>query len=105
VIEDSLFLNSRTTLLTLASQARLPVTYGERHFTEDGGLVSYGPNFGDLFYRSAGYAIKILKGAKPADLPVEQPTKFELIINLKTAKTLGLTVPPLLIAQADAVIE
>src|SRR5262245_24824362 len=105
VIEDSLFLNSRGTLLTLASQARLPVTYGERHFTEDGGLVSYGPNFGDLFYRSAGYVVKILKGAKPADLPVEQPTKFELIINLKTVKALGLTVPPLLIAQADAVIE
>jgi putative ABC transport system substrate-binding protein len=105
VIEDSLFLNNRKTLLTLASQARLPVTYGERHFTEDGGLLSYGPNFLDYFYRSAGYVIKILKGAKPADLPVEQPTKLELVINLKTAKTLGLTVPPLLIAQADAVIE
>ena len=105
VIEDSLFLNNRKTLLTLASQAGLPVTYGERHFTEDGGLLSYGPNFRDYFYRSAGYVIKILKGAKPADLPVEQPTKLELVINLKTAKALGLTVPPLLIAQADAVIE
>ena len=105
MIEDSLFLKNRVALLELASQARLPVTYGERNFAEDGGLVSYGPNFLDYFYRSAGYVIKILQGAKPADLPVEQPTKLELVINLKTAKTLGLTVPPLLIAQADAVIE
>src|SRR5262249_45310697 len=79
VIEDSLFLTSRGTLLTLASQARLPVPYGERHFREAGGRVPYGPNFGVLFYRSAGYAVKILKAAKPAGLPVEQPTKFELI--------------------------
>ena len=99
------FLKNRVALLKLASQARLPVTYGERNFGEDGGLVSYGPNFGDLFYRSAGYAIKILKGAKPADLPVEQPTKFELVINLKAAKALGLTIPPALLVRADEVIE
>ena len=105
VIEDSLFLKDRATLLKLASQARLPVIYGERHFAEDGGLVSYGPNFGDLFYRSAGYVIKILKGAKPADLPIEQPTKFERVINLKAAKALGLTIPPALLARADEVIE
>ena len=92
-------------MLTLGSQVGLPVTYGERHFTEAGGLVSYGPNFGDLFYRSAGYVIKILKGAKPANLPVEQPTKVELVINLKSAKALGLTVPPSLFARADEVIE
>ena len=105
VIEDSLFLKNRVALLKLASQARLPVTYGERNFAEDGGLVSYGPNFGDLFYRSAGYVIKILKGAKPADLPVEQPTKFELVINLKTARALGLDIPQTLLARADEVIE
>src|SRR5262249_55313379 len=94
VIEDSPYLTNRTTLLKLASQARIPIPYGERHFAEDGALMSYGPNFGDLFYRSAGYVNKILRGAKPRDLPVEQPTKFELVINLKTAKALGLTIPP-----------
>jgi putative ABC transport system substrate-binding protein len=105
VIEDSLFLKNRTTLLKLASQARLPVTYGERHFAEDGGLVSYGPNFGDLFYRSAGYVNKILKGAKPRDLPIEQPTTFELVVNSKTARALGLTIPPSMLQRADQVIE
>jgi putative ABC transport system substrate-binding protein len=105
VIEDSLFLKNRTTLLKLASQVRLPVTYGERHFTEDGGLVSYGPNFADLFYRSAGYVTKILRGANPADLPVEQPTRFELVINLKTAKALGLTIPQSFLSRADEVIQ
>ena len=105
VIEDSLYLKNRTTLLKLASQARLPVTYGERHFVEDGGLVSYGPNFGDLFYRSAGYVTKILRGAKPGDLPVEQPTKFEMVINLKTSKALGLTIPSSLLLRADEIIQ
>ncbi len=105
VIEDSLFLKNRTTLLKLASQARLPVTYGERHFAEDGGLLSYGPNFGDLFYRSAGYVNKILKGAKPRDLPIEQPTKFELVVNSRTARALGLTIPQSMLQRADQVIE
>ena len=89
VIEDPLFFTHRMTLLKLASKARLPAIYGEREFADAGGLMSYGPNFGDLFRRSAGYVDKILKGAKPGDLPIEQPTKFELVVNLKTAKALG----------------
>ena len=98
-------MKNRATLLKLASQTRLPVTYGERHFAEDGGLVSYGPNFGDLFYRSAAYLNKILGGAKPGDLPVEQPTKLELVINMKIAKVLGLTIPQAVLLRADEVIQ
>ena len=90
---------------TLALAARLPVMHGSREFIEAAGLISYGPNFPDLYRRTADYVDKILRGAKPADLPVEQPTKFELVVNLTTAKALGLAVPDTLLARADEVIE
>ncbi len=105
VIIDPHFFNHRMTLLALASKARLPVIYGEKNFAEAGALMSYGPNFGDMFRRSAGYIDKILKGAKPGELPVQQPTKFELVINLKTAKALGITIPQSVLLQADEVIR
>src|SRR5262249_9817196 len=89
----------------LASKDRLPTMYWARHYTDEGGLMSYGPNFGDLMRRSAGYVDKILKGAKPGDLPIEQPTKFELVVNLKTAKALGLTIPESILLRADEVIR
>jgi putative ABC transport system substrate-binding protein len=91
--------------VALAASHRLPAIYGFREFPDVGGLLSYGPNFVALFRRAASFVDKILKGAKPADLPIEQPTTFELVINLKTAKMLGLTVPPSLLAQANEVIE
>ncbi|HWH78918.1 MAG TPA: ABC transporter substrate binding protein, partial [Candidatus Binatus sp.] len=84
---------------------RLPAMYAAPEFAEKDGLMSYAPNYGDLWRRSARYVDKILKGAKPADLPVEQPTKFELIINLKSAKQIGLTIPPNVLARADKVIR
>ena len=96
---------NRIEINTLANAARLPTMHGERAYVEAGGLMSYGPNFPDLFRRAADYVDKILRGAKPADIPVEQPTKFDLVINLKTAKVLGLEVPPMLLARADEVIE
>ena len=95
----------RKRIVEFAATSRLPAMYGRREEVEDGGLMSYAPNFADLFRRAATYVDKILKGAKPADLPVEQPTKFELVINLKTAKVLGLTIPPSLLVRADEVIQ
>ena len=105
VVEDPIIFAHRTTFLDLASKARLPTIHELRRWPEQGALMSYGPDLHDLFYRSASYVDRILKGAKPADLPVEQPTKFELAINLKAAKALGLTVPPSLLARADEVLE
>ena len=93
------------TLIKLVSKARLPCVYAERNYVDEGGLMSYGPNLGDVFRRSAGYVDKILKGAKPGDLPIEQPTKFELVVNLKTARALGLTIPESILLQADEVIK
>ncbi len=92
-------------IVDLAAQHRLPVVYDARNFVEAGGLVSYGPNLQEISRRAATYVDKILKGAKPADLPVEQPTKFELVINLKTAKALGLTIPKSLLQRADEIIQ
>ncbi len=105
VIEDPVTYNNRMTLLNLVSRARIPTIYPVRRFVDDGGLISYGTNFHDLYRRSAGYAGKILKGAKPADLPVEQPIKFDLVVNLRTAKTLGLTIPQSVLLQANEVIR
>ena len=109
---DALFVASssenyaqRRLIVDFATSKRLPNIHAFRESVEDGGLISYGVNIADLFRRAAGYVDKILKGAKPADLPVEQPTKFELVINLKTAKALGLTIPPSLLQRADQVIE
>jgi putative ABC transport system substrate-binding protein len=95
----------RDLIVTLAAKHRLPATYSARHFATAGGLITYGPDFHDQHRRAASYVDRILKGEKPADLPVQAPTKYELVINLKTAKTLGLTVPPSLLARADEVIE
>jgi len=105
VIDDRLFSSHRMTLLKLVSKARLPAIYSSREFADAGGLISYGPNWANLFRRSAGYVDKLLKGAKPGDLPVEQPTKFELVVNLKTAKALGLTIPQSILVRADEVIR
>ena len=94
----------RDRILDFAAKNRLPAIYAGPEFVEAGGLMYYGPSYADLFRRAATYMDKILKGAKPADLPVEQPTKFELVINLKTAKALGLTIPPSVLGRADQVI-
>src|SRR5215467_7280737 len=105
VVDDALITANRSRIITLALGARLPAIFNNRSFVEVGGLLSYGPNFPDLFRRAADLVDKILHGAKPANIPVEQPTKFDLVINLTTAKTLGLSIPDKLLAVATEVIE
>jgi putative tryptophan/tyrosine transport system substrate-binding protein len=105
VLGGSMFVSERRRLVDLAAKNRLPAVYTSRESVDAGGLMAYGPSVPDLFRRAATYVDKILKGAKPGDLPVEQPTKFELVINLKTAKALGLTIPASLLQRADQVIE
>jgi putative ABC transport system substrate-binding protein len=105
VVVSSAALNNRETILALAAQHKLPAVYPYRHFVKAGGLISYGPDLTAQYRRAASYVDRILRGEKPADLPVQNPTKYELTINLKTAKVLGLTVPPALLARADEVIE
>lgn len=104
VLTDSMFVGQRRRVADLAARSMLPALYSQREFVDAGGLVSYGPSLLDMSRRAAIYVDKILKGAKPADLPVEQPTKFELVINRKTAKTLGITIPQSLLLRADQVI-
>jgi ABC-type uncharacterized transport system substrate-binding protein len=105
VFPGPMFLEERRSIVAHAAKSRLPAIYPWREAAGAGGLMSYSTNFPDMYRRAAIYVDKILRGAKPADLPVEQPTKFELVINLKTAKALGLTIPPSLLARADQVIE
>jgi putative ABC transport system substrate-binding protein len=105
VLRNPLTTTHRTRIVDFAAKSRLPAMYGDKEFVDAGGLMSYGVNIADLWGRAATYVDKILKGAKPADLPVEQPTKFELIINLKAAKQIGVTIPPNVLARADKVIK
>jgi putative ABC transport system substrate-binding protein len=105
VLDSPLFITHRTQLAELAVTSRVPTMYGFREMAEAGGLISYGAHYPDMYRRAATYVDKILKGSNAGDLPVELPTKFELVVNLKTTKALGLTVPPLLLARADEVIE
>ena len=105
VMNEPLVIGQRARINALALAASLPTVYAFREFADSGGLMSYGPHFPDMFRRAAEYVDKILRGASPANLPVQQPTQFELVINLKTAKSLGLALPPALLARADDVIE
>jgi putative ABC transport system substrate-binding protein len=102
---DRALLAQRARIVEFAAKRRLPALYAYREFVEGGGLAAYAPNYPVMFRRAAGYVDKILKGARPGDLPIEQPTQFELVINLKTAKALGLTIPPSLLQRADEIIQ
>ena len=105
VLVDAMLADHRTRIADLAAKSRLPAVYGLTDHVEAGGLMAYGPNVADMYRRAAAFVDKILKGAKPADLPVQQPTRFELVINLKTAKALGLTFPQSILIRADQVIQ
>ena len=105
VFEDPVFRSNSARIVAFAAKARLPAIYGGSEFVNEGGMMSYGPSHADMFRRAAGYVDKILKGAKPGDLPIEQPTKFELIVSLRTTKALGLTVPESILLRADEVIR
>jgi putative tryptophan/tyrosine transport system substrate-binding protein len=105
VVGDAVLFNQRRLIVERTATHRVPSMYPEREYAEVGGLLAYGPSIADNFRRAAGYVSRILRGARAGDLPVEQPAKFELVINLKTAKALGLEIPPTLLARADEVIE
>jgi putative ABC transport system substrate-binding protein len=105
VLTDVMFNNNRRRIVELAAKNRLPAVYPEREFVSVGGLMFYGASLVDMYSRAAVYADRILKGGKPAELPVEQPTKLELVINLKTAKALGLAIPPSVLARADQIVQ
>jgi putative ABC transport system substrate-binding protein len=105
VLANAMFWNQRTRIVTLAAKQRMPAIYPEREYVDDGGLLAYGQDVPDNFRQAAGYVNKILRGVKPADLPIQQPTRFQLVVNLKTAKALGLTIPPAILDLADEVIE
>jgi putative ABC transport system substrate-binding protein len=105
VVSDAMFYGQRRRIVDLAATSRLPVMYSQKEFVDTGGLMSYGANLPDMYRRSAAHVDKILKGKKPGDIPVAQPTTFELVINLNTAKALGLTIPQSLLLRADQVIQ
>ena len=105
MLTSPIFNSQRTQVISLAAKARVPTIYPQKEYVEEGGLITYGTSVVDSYRRAATYVDKILKGAKPAELPVEQPTKFELLINLKAAKQLGITIPPAMLARADKVIR
>ena len=105
VFDDPVLWSHRTQIVAVAAKRRLPVMYGYREYVDEGGLLSYGPDRIDLYKRTARYVDKILKGAKPGELPVEQPTRFELVVNRRAAKALGVTIPEDLLLRADKVIE